>query len=155
MLDGLTGIANRRRFDEALDVEWRRGVRSHAPLSLLMIDIDGFKHFNDAHGHQAGDDCLCRVGAILVESLNRAGDLVARYGGEEFAVLLPETDAEHARRVAEILRERVAAAAPVTVSVGVSTIVPDLSGAPFVLVSDADAALYEAKRSGRNRVVAR
>jgi len=155
MLDGLTGIANRRRFDEALDVEWRRGVRSHAPLSLLMIDIDAFKPYNDAHGHQAGDECLCRVGATLAESLHRAGDLVARYGGEEFAVLLPETDREHAIRVAEMLRERIAATAPVTISVGVSTIVPELGGAAFVLVADADAALYEAKRSGRNRVVGR
>ena len=155
MLDGLTGIANRRRFDEALDVEWRRGVRSRAPLSLLMIDIDSFKLYNDAHGHQAGDDCLCRVGATLAESLHRAGDLVARYGGEEFVVLLPETDAEHARAVAEMLRERVAAAVPVTISIGVSTMVPDLGAASFVLVADADAALYEAKRSGRNRVVVR
>jgi diguanylate cyclase (GGDEF)-like protein len=155
MLDGLTGIANRRRFDEALDVEWRRGVRSHAPLSLLMIDIDAFKPFNDAHGHQAGDECLRRVGAILAESLHRAGDLVARYGGEEFAVLLPETDAEHAKQVAEMLRELVAAGAPVTISAGVSTMVPELGAAAFVLVADADAALYEAKRSGRNRVVGR
>jgi diguanylate cyclase (GGDEF)-like protein len=155
MLDGLTGIANRRRFDEALDVEWRRAFRSGAPLSLLMIDIDAFKPYNDAHGHQAGDDCLCRVGAILSESLHRAGDLVARYGGEEFVVLLPETDREHAARVAEMLRERVAAGAPVTISVGVSTLVPELGGAAFVLIADADAALYEAKRSGRNRVVMR
>ena len=155
MLDGLTGVANRRRFNEALDVEWRRGIRSKAPLSLLMIDIDAFKPYNDAHGHQAGDECLCVVGTTLAESLHRAGDLVARYGGEEFAVLLPETDAEHALRVAEMLRERVAAATPVTISAGVSTIVPDLGGASFVLVADADAALYEAKRSGRNRVVGR
>ena len=155
MLDGLTGIANRRRFDEALDVEWRRALRSGAPLSLLMIDIDAFKPYNDAHGHQAGDDCLCRVGAILSESLHRAGDLVARYGGEEFVVLLPETDREHAARIAEMLRERVAAGAPVTISVGVSTLVPELGGAAFVLIADADAALYEAKRSGRNRVVMR
>jgi diguanylate cyclase (GGDEF)-like protein len=155
MLDGLTGVANRRRFNEALVVEWRRGIRSKAPLSLLMIDIDAFKPYNDAHGHQAGDECLCLVGATLAESLHRAGDIVARYGGEEFAVLLPETDAEHALRVAEMLRERVAAATPVTISVGVSTILPDLGGASFVLVADADAALYEAKRSGRNRVVGR
>jgi len=153
MLDGLTGVANRRRFDEALDVEWRRGARSRAPLSLLMIDIDVFKPYNDAHGHQAGDDVLCRVAATLAESLQRAGDLVARYGGEEFAVLLPETDAEHARRVAEMLRERVAGTAPVTISVGVSTITPDLGGAAFALVSNADRALYEAKRAGRNRVM--
>jgi len=154
-LDGLTGLANRRRFDEALDVEWRRALRSGAPLSLMMIDIDAFKPYNDAHGHQVGDDCLCRVGAILSESLHRAGDLVARYGGEEFVVLLPETDREHAARVAEMLRERVAAGAPVTISAGVSTLVPELGGAAFVLIADADAALYEAKRSGRNRVVVR
>ena len=155
MLDGLTGIANRRHFDEALNVEWRRSIRSHAPLSLLMIDIDAFKPYNDAHGHQAGDECLRHVGALLAELLHRAGDLVARYGGEEFAVLLPETDAGHARQVAEMLRERVAAAAQVTISIGLSTIVPELATAAFVLVADADAALYEAKRSGRNRVVAR
>src|SRR5204862_7623723 len=153
MLDGLTGIANRRRFNEALDVEWRRGVRSRAPLSLLMIDIDNFKPYNDAHGHQAGDDCLCRVAATLAEALNRAGDLVARYGGEEFAVLLPETDADHSRAVAEMLRERVAAPVPVTISVGVSTTIPDLGGASFVLIAAADAALCDAKRSGRNRGV--
>ena len=153
MLDGLTGVPNRRRFDEALDVEWRRSIRSHAPLSLLMIDIDDFKPYNDAHGHQAGDEVLCRVGATLTESLQRAGDLVARYGGEEFAVLLPETDSAHARGLAEMLRERVAAAAPVTISIGVATIIPDLCVTAFTLVSNADGALYEAKRAGRNRVM--
>ncbi|HEX6086613.1 MAG TPA: diguanylate cyclase [Thermoanaerobaculia bacterium] len=162
--DGLTGIPNRRHFDETLEREWRRAARSRRALSLLMLDIDYFKPFNDSEGHQAGDDCLRKVAGTLSETLHRAGDTIARYGGEEFAVLLPETDAEHALQVAETLRARVEAlrlphpASPlgiVTASIGVATVVPPRDGSgsgDFVRV--ADAALYDAKRLGRNRVSA-
>lgn len=162
--DGLTGIPNRRHFDETLEREWRRAARSRRPLSLLMLDIDYFKLFNDSEGHQAGDDCLRKVAGTLSETLQRAGDTIARYGGEEFAVLLPETDAEHALQVAETLRSRVESlrlphsASPlgiVTVSIGVATAAPPRDGSgcgDFVRV--ADAALYDAKRLGRNRVSA-
>ena len=162
--DGLTGIPNRRHFDETLGREWRRAARSRRPLSLLMLDIDYFKFFNDTEGHQAGDACLRNVALALSETLHRAGDMIARYGGEEFAVLLPETDAEHALQVGEALRRRVEAlqlphaASPlgiVTASIGVATAVPPRDGSgwgDFVRV--ADAALYDAKRLGRNRVSA-
>ena len=162
--DGLTGVSNRRHFDETLALEWRRAARNRAPISLLMLDIDYFKAFNDAAGHQAGDDCLRRVAQALRENLNRAADLVARYGGEEFAILLPETDGEHARTVAESLREHIEsmqiehAAAPagrVTVSIGLASVVPPRDGANAgEFIRCADAALYDAKRSGRNRVMA-
>jgi len=163
--DGLTGVPNRRHFDEALEREWRRAARSQRPLSLLMLDVDYFKFFNDTAGHQAGDDCLREVARTLAASLQRAGDVVARYGGEEFAVLLPETEADRAQQFAETLRQRIEALgiphagsplANVTASIGVATVVPshDDSGCEE-LVRGADIALYEAKRSGRNRVAAR
>jgi len=163
-LDGLTGVSNRRHFDETLALEWRRAARSRATLSLLMLDIDYFKAFNDAAGHQAGDECLRQVSQALRENLHRAGDLVARYGGEEFAILLPETGAEHARRIAELLRERIETlaiphpAAPanrVTVSIGLACVIPPRDGANVGdFIRCADAALYDAKRAGRNRVMA-
>jgi diguanylate cyclase (GGDEF)-like protein len=162
--DGLTGVANRRLFDETLALEWRRAARARVPLALLMIDIDYFKAFNDAAGHQAGDECLRRVARTLLDAVNRAGDLVARYGGEEFAVLLPETDAPRAEHFAKLLRERVESMqiphlnSPfglVTVSVGVTSVIPPRDGsATEEFVRVADAALYDAKRQGRNRVVA-
>ena len=153
--DGLTAVANRRLFDETIKLEWRRAVRSRAPLSLLMLDIDNFKAFNDRAGHQSGDGCLRRVAQTLRESVHRAADLVARYGGEEFAVLLPETDADQAGRIAESIRERIEALGEVTVSIGVATCVPprDVSGMQE-FIGVADEALYAAKRQGRNRVVA-
>ena len=160
--DGLTGLANRRHFDETLALEWRRAMRSRMPLSLLLLDLDAFKEFNDAAGHQAGDDCLRRAAEALRESVHRAADLVARYGGEELVVLLPETDDEHARAIAEHLRERIemlgiehpgSPFGVVTVSIGVATAVPSRDGEGCEeLVRRADAALYEAKRTGRNRV---
>lgn len=151
--DGLTGVSNRRHFDETLALEWRRAARSRAPLSLLLLDIDFFKAFNDAQGHQAGDDLLRRVAQTLRETVHRAADLVARYGGEEFVVLLPETDGEHARGIADSLRQRIADLGT-TVSIGVATAVPsrDVTGVED-LVRNADEAMYEAKRTGRNRVV--
>lgn len=160
--DGLTGVSNRRHFDDTLVLEWRRALRKSVPLSLLMIDIDHFKAFNDAAGHQAGDDCLRRVAQALQDSLQRASDLVARYGGEEFAVLLPECDLEHARILAETLRRRIAAldldhpgspARVVTISAGVAAVTPERGAAAETLVRLADEALYAAKRGGRNRVV--
>lgn len=161
-LDGLTGVSNRRHFDDTLLLEWRRAARKEVPLSLLMFDIDFFKPFNDASGHQAGDDCLRAVAHALQDSLHRASDLVARYGGEEFAVLLPECAEEQARTLAEVLRARIeglhyphegAPAGVVTVSVGVATAIPSRGVSHEDLVRRADEALYEAKRRGRNRVV--
>jgi diguanylate cyclase (GGDEF)-like protein len=160
--DGLTGIANRRQFDEVFDLEWRRAYRAETPLSLLMIDIDHFKAFNDAHGHQRGDDYLKAVAAALRDGLNRPGDLVARYGGEEFVVILPATDEEGAVACSERLRSSVAAieiahdrpGAPLsaTVSIGVATAHPREGSSSATLIAAADEALYRAKSEGRNRV---
>jgi diguanylate cyclase (GGDEF)-like protein len=152
--DGLTGVSNRRHFDDTLAAEWRRATRKASPLALLILDIDYFKAFNDSAGHQAGDDCLRRVAQTLQESVHRAADLVARYGGEEFAVLLPDTDFESAHSIAEALRQRVEELGLVTTSIGVASGVPPLDGSGVEeLVGRADAALYEAKRAGRNKVV--
>src|SRR5437762_11464174 len=154
--DPLTGAANRREIDNALDLEWRRAIRGRTPLTLMMIDIDHFKNYNDSFGHQAGDECLRRVAQAIQTRFHRAGDLVARYGGEEFAVLIAGVSADHARELAESLRETVEAIpAPhrvVTISVGVATFVPDRDATPDVLVRAADEALYAAKDAGRNRV---
>jgi len=162
MQDPLTGVANRRRFDEALLTEWRRGAREREPLSLVMVDIDHFKDFNDRYGHLAGDSCLKAVAAALQEGARRPHDLLARFGGEEFAVLLPNTAADGARSLAEDLRQRVevlhivhersSAAAVVTLSLGIKTIVPSDDSSITELLSGADAALYAAKEQGRNRV---
>ena len=161
--DGLTGVSNRRAFDETLAQEWRRAARSGASLSILMLDIDYFKAYNDAEGHQAGDDVLRRVAQTLRTSLHRAGDVVARYGGEEFVILLPQTDAEHAAHIAERLRQKIEEldiphlASPMerlTVSIGVASLIPPRDGSGTEeFVHAADAALYDAKRQGRNRIV--
>ena len=151
--DGLTELANRRHFDDTLALEWRRAARNGRPLSLLILDIDFFKEFNDRHGHQAGDDILRRVALVLRESVHRAADFVARYGGEEFVVLLPDTTAEHAREIAESLRKHIEQLGTVTASLGIATEVASREGNPEDLVKRADEALYEAKRLGRNRVV--
>lgn len=151
--DPLTGAANRRQFDDAIDLEWRRAARSQLPLTLMMIDIDGFKAFNDAHGHQAGDDVLRRVADVLRDRLHRAGDLVARYGGEEFAVLASGIGRDHARELAEALREAVAELGMTTISIGVAHCVPTRDQEPEALIRVADDALYAAKDAGRNRVV--
>ncbi len=162
-LDPLTGIANRRTFEDFLDVEWKRAARNQVPISLLIIDIDWFKEFNDAFGHPAGDACLRRVATTLANSLNRPGDLVARYGGEEFAVVLPDTDERGAYFVAERLRRRIEALAVrhpkslvsqyVTVTAGVTTRRPAKNDDPGEMITAADNALYRGKNTGRNRVV--
>lgn len=159
--DGLTGLANRRSFDELLQSEWQRAGRSGLPLSLLMVDIDHFKNFNDHYGHLAGDECLRRVASVLESGLRRSGEVVARYGGEEFVLLLPGADGAQARETAQncldhIRREAIAHAASstsaqVTISIGVATVVPHPSIDAMLLVNTADAAMYRAKSAGRAR----
>jgi diguanylate cyclase (GGDEF)-like protein/PAS domain S-box-containing protein len=160
--DGLTGVANRRRFDEVLDLEWRRAMRAGDPVAVLMIDADHFKRFNDTYGHQAGDDCLRSLARTISAVIRRPHDLAARYGGEEFAVILPATDIAGAHTIGEAIREAVealalahvanAAKAIVTVSIGAAALVPPRDFVPALLVEAADAALYAAKAAGRNRV---
>lgn len=158
--DGLTGLANRRLFDEVLASEWARARRHHEPLALLMLDIDFFKKYNDRYGHLAGDDCLRRVAGQIRSALHRAGDLAARYGGEEFAVIAPGIDAEGALALAEGIRQAIegqaiphadAPGGSVTVSIGVALLIP-AEEAPQILIAQADRALYQAKSNGRNRV---
>ncbi len=161
--DGLTSVANRRAFDSTLDTEWRRASRESRALSLLMIDVDYFKRFNDTYGHQGGDDCLRRVAAAMSGVIKRASDSLARYGGEEFAILLPATEPEGALLLAERIRAAVEAIAlphagsdiarHVTVSIGVASMRSTEGSLPAQLVAAADAALYRAKHEGRNRAV--
>jgi diguanylate cyclase (GGDEF)-like protein len=160
-IDGLTGVANRRCFDERLGIEWRRAARGASPLALLMLDVDHFKRFNDRYGHQAGDDCLRRVASIIKGGLLRPGDLVARYGGEEFACILPGTDLDGALAVAAGIEQGVRGlriehadsdvSDTVTISIGVSATVPDRDADPACLLALADAQLYCAKHGGRGR----
>lgn len=160
--DGLTGIANRRTFDNTLACEWRRGCREKTPLSLILMDIDHFKKYNDHYGHIEGDACLKRVAKVIAKSVKRPGDLVARYGGEEFVVLLPSTPAEGAKIIAEHIRAGIEAqnilhtASPtsphVTASLGVVTVVPERVKDASLFVKAADEALYLAKENGRNQV---
>ena len=157
-MDGLTEIANRRQFEQILDLEWRRAVRSGAPLSIILADIDHFKQFNDTNGHQVGDRCLRDVATLMDSIVQRAGDQVARYGGEEFAAILPETDAQGAASIAERMRIAVEGletdGGRVTVSFGVATIIASDRAHAGALVAAADSALYDAKRAGRNVVKA-
>ena len=162
LVDGLTGVANRRHFDELLDREWRRAKREKKPLCLVMIDLDLFKRFNDTHGHLAGDDCLKAVSQALDETLKRPGDFVARYGGEEFVALLPGTGLASGCLVAESLRAAVYGLdlphqggnepGRVTISLGVSSTDTGEPATPQELINLADTALYQAKEQGRNRV---
>lgn len=158
--DALTGIANRRVFDERLEIEWRRCRRNGQPLSVLMIDIDSFKRFNDLHGHVAGDECLRAVAMTLTNTLARAADLVARYGGDEFGAILPESSQDEAVTLANELRlkvgslelENLSPAAGFTISIGVATEVPSDGPSTADLIRSADANLYIAKNEGRNLV---
>ena len=161
-VDALTGIANRRHFDRALDRELRRARRERAPLSLIFLDLDEFKRFNDTYGHARGDEVLRLVAQTLDETFRRGGDLVARYGGEEFAVVLPGVDGRRAGLYAERLRRRIWRLAiayeasqvsdRMTISGGVATVVPPQVVAPDDLLRAADQALYRAKCQGRNRI---
>jgi len=159
--DGLTSLANRRRFDEILQAEWARAQRYNQPISLLMIDVDHFKKFNDRFGHLDGDDCLRVIGKVLRDCSKRPDDLAARYGGEEFAMVLPFTSASGAdalaRRICLVLGELAiphpdVKAGVVSVSIGVATIVPNAEMLPEKVISAADGALYLAKEAGRNCV---
>ena len=161
--DPLTGLANRRRFDETLTTEWSRACRAGTPLALLLIDLDHFKQYNDSLGHQAGDDCLREVAAILQYKVRRAGELAARYGGEEFVVIAADADGQRAAELAESIRLAIEAAAiahpaaagsggVVTASIGVAVCVPQPGEQAERLVALADEALYRAKQAGRNRV---
>ncbi len=160
LTDGLTGIPNRRRFDDFLEQEWTRARRSQTPLGLLMMDIDHFKLFNDHYGHGGGDDCLRRVAECLATQVRRPPDLVARYGGEEFVCVLPDTDLDGARQVAQSILEAIKgltlphAASPtaevVTLSLGGTAMVPHPNASPRDLIERADALLYSIKQKGRN-----
>jgi diguanylate cyclase (GGDEF)-like protein len=160
-LDGLTGIANRRHFDETLLREWQRSARSLRPLSLLLLDVDHFKLFNDHYGHLGGDDCLRRIATTLRQAVHRPADMVARYGGEEFAIILPETDVDGAITVAGHVCAAVRALAIphaasrtttiTTVSIGCASRVAVPGTSPGPLVGEADQALYAAKTEGRDR----
>jgi diguanylate cyclase (GGDEF)-like protein len=160
--DGLTGIANRRRFDEVLANEWNRALRVQEPVALLMLDVDLFKKYNDHYGHQAGDECLRSVAKIFEANSRRSSDLAARYGGEEFALIAANTDATRAVRLAMAICNSIESLGlphvdspfgKVTVSIGVAVITPENAEQAEVLVHQADDALYLAKNQGRNRVV--
>jgi diguanylate cyclase (GGDEF)-like protein len=159
--DGLTGLANRRTFDEMLATEWRRAQRLQQPLALLMLDVDHFKRYNDAYGHLGGDECLRKVAGVIATQGTRPGDLAARYGGEEFAVILPNTDATGAGNLATRIRDGVAALGVahaqsslqrVSISAGVAVVQPGAELQPSALIELADKALYQAKHLGRDRV---
>jgi diguanylate cyclase (GGDEF)-like protein len=161
--DGLTGLKNRRAFDEHLIGTWKQALRDRRPLAVMLIDVDDFKPFNDRYGHQAGDDTLQQIAAVIDGFAKRPLDIAARYGGEELAVILFDVTREHAEKIAEQLREAVQAcgiehrdstgAGVVTVSIGVAIVRPQLERSPDGIVQLADEALYKAKKEGRNRVL--
>jgi diguanylate cyclase (GGDEF)-like protein len=164
-IDSMTGVANRRHFDETLEAEWRRCARDVKPLSLLMIDIDFFKRYNDRYGHQAGDDCLQQVAQCLQEGLTRSHDLLARYGGEEFVCILPDTPLEGGQAKAKDLLNAIRKLAMahesseiengiVTASIGLASVTPDHQHTMKDLISAADSMLYQAKQQGRARICA-
>ena len=162
--DGLTGITNRRIFDKTLEAEWKRLYREQLSLGLALIDIDCFKTYNDTYGHLSGDQCLCQVAEVIRGCARRPADVAARYGGEEFALVLPNTEIEGVMHIGrsvqtELHRRAIphigsAVGALVTVSIGVAAIVPTLSSSPQILISCADQALYNAKKNGRDCVIA-
>lgn len=161
--DGLTGVANRRMFDSIMEVEWTNALRNRQPLSLIMVDIDHFKAYNDHYGHLQGDDCLRQVAQLLGSAATRARDFLARFGGEEFVLVLPETDEAAARTVAERCRtligeQHIPHGAPgagplLTISLGVGTVVPEHGSAPSGFIDAVDRRLYQAKQDGRDGVV--
>jgi diguanylate cyclase (GGDEF)-like protein len=161
-IDSLTELANRRRFDEVLEQEWRRCVRNGSPLSIIMIDVDFFKLLNDSYGHAAGDVCLKQIAQTLKSTTRRSSDTVARYGGEEFCAILPGITHKDAMQLAENMRHNVEQqqiphpksplGPAVSVSLGVATALPELHALPTSLLSQADEMLYQAKTSGRNQV---
>ncbi|SDI60656.1 sensor domain-containing diguanylate cyclase [Paenibacillus naphthalenovorans] len=161
-IDALTGVANRRRFDECYALEWRQALRFSTPLTVILIDIDYFKKYNDTYGHQKGDLCLQQVANALRAAVKRPGDIIARYGGEEFVIVLPFTDKRGAQTVAEQLRREVESLSiphrqsdvspVVTASLGTATVIPTLEMTSHELLLQADKALYQAKKDGRNRV---
>jgi len=163
IMDGLTDIPNRRRFDFFMEHEWWRAARTKSSLSVILLDIDHFKIFNDNYGHLVGDDCLKIVGKTMEAALDRSTDFVARYGGEEFVCVLSDTNLEGAVKLAEKIRKNIEALLipnkqtgtllKITASLGVATAIPSQDFPPRILVEAADKRLYEAKRSGRNRVV--
>jgi diguanylate cyclase (GGDEF)-like protein len=162
LVDGLTGVSNRRKFDEDLGADWRHCLREHASLSLILLDIDYFKRYNDRYGHQAGDTCLRSVAKALSDVLRRPYDSIARYGGEEFACLLPKTELKGAIGIAQKMQSRIRdlaiehldsdVASVVTISLGVATATPSAELESRSLLEAADKHLYEAKRAGRARV---
>ncbi len=161
--DGLTGVFNRQYFDEFLAAEWARSFRDKTPLSLIMIDIDCFKDFNDSYGHIAGDECLKKVAVTIEESLERPVDFTARYGGEEFVCVLPNTNADGAHYMAELIRQNIIDLniphqqsediSVVSISLGVNSMVADNGNSPLTFLNTADQRLYQAKKNGRNQVV--
>jgi diguanylate cyclase (GGDEF)-like protein/PAS domain S-box-containing protein len=161
--DGLTGVANRRMFDSILEVEWAHARRNNQPLSVIMLDIDYFKQYNDHYGHLQGDACLKRVAQVLGSAATRARDFVARFGGEEFVLVLPETDEKAAAKIAErcrslIFKEQIPhamsqASQILTVSLGVGTMTPAHHDEPLGLIEEVDRRLYQAKQRGRNCIV--
>jgi diguanylate cyclase (GGDEF)-like protein len=162
-LDGLTHIANRRRFNNYLEIEWQRHQREQRPLALILMDIDYFKRYNDSYGHQGGDDCLIQVAQVIAQTPKRPTDLTARYGGEEFVIVLCNTDTEGALKIADAVQTAIAdLAIPhetyvnnyVTLSMGVASLIPISGQNPESLISYADKALYTAKDQGRNRAIA-
>ena len=162
-LDGLTGIANRRSFDEHLEKEWRTLTRTQSHLSLILCDIDYFKYYNDFYGHLAGDDCLRKIAQTIKQTIKRSADLVARYGGEEFGIILPNTSDKNVEKVVELVRRAIhklhinhsasRVSKYVTMSMGVASVIPTKLESPQSLIAKADEALYHAKEKGRDRIV--
>lgn len=162
LTDELTGIPNRRAFERHISTEWRRAIRDSSPISVAMIDIDFFKHYNDHYGHQQGDNCLKAVARCISSALRRPGDMASRYGGEEFVAVMPGTDSGKATKITASIQQKLkelsiphensTVSGIVTVSIGTATQIPTLASSPSMLVRDADYALYKAKNLGRNRV---